>query len=154
MEGMKIWLTETRKRWPEARFITQGEFGLLWRDHYKSNETVNYRFAQRGSGVRGSIEALEVRWFMNKDFRLALQRNWKDGTPEKVIDFTRYDLAAREPLDPTPGNHTRNWSLINRINQKGLRPEDKPVPLESLSKDDREFIKAHYPGLFAKDSTE
>jgi uncharacterized protein DUF3864 len=54
---------------------------------------------------------------MNKDFRLALLKNWKDDTPEKLIDFTRYDLKALEPSDPQPGEPARNWSLMNRINQ-------------------------------------
>jgi hypothetical protein len=67
-----------------------------------------------------------------------------------VIDFTRYDLPAKEPADPEPGGHSRNWSLMNRINQKGTRPQDKPVPLESLDEDDRALIRRHYPELFGK----
>ena len=53
-------------------------------------------------------------------------RDWKAGGPEKVIDFTRYDLAAQEPEDCG-----RNWSLMNRINQKSTRPHDTPVALET-----------------------
>lgn len=148
MEGLNIWLTETRKRWPDTRFITIGEFGELWRKHHDDNEEIDYRFKQRGSGVRGSIEELEIRWFMNKDFRLALQRNWKENTPEKVIDFTRYDLPATEPADPTPGIHSRNWSLMNRLNQKGTRPQDKPISLNDLTDEEKEFIKKQVPELF------
>ena len=147
MEGLHIWLTETRKRWPAAKFITLGEFGLLWREHFKNNEKLDYRFVQRGSGVRGSEADLEVRWFMNKDFRLALLRNVKEGTPEKVIDFTRYDLPAKEPADPEPGKQSRNWSLMNRLNQKGTRPQDTPVPLDQLAAEDQETIKRRYPEL-------
>ncbi len=55
---------------------------------------------------------------MNKDFRLALLRDWQAGSPEQLIDFTRYDLPAREPDDPKKGGHSRNWSLMNRLNQK------------------------------------
>ena len=98
--------------------MTQGEFGLVWRNHHKDNAAVDYRFVQRGSGLFGSDEELEVRWFMNKDFRLALLRNWKTESPELAIDFTRYDLPAKEPKDLG-----RNWSLINRLNQKGIRPQ-------------------------------
>ncbi len=148
MEGLHIWLSETRKRWPDAKFVTLGEFGLRWREHYKNNDKLDYRFVQRGSGVKGSLSELEIRWFMNPDFRLALLRNWKEGGDEKVIDFTRYDLPAQEPADPEPGKHSRNWSLINRINQKGLRPQDKPVPLGDLTAEDKEFIKRRYPDLF------
>ena len=85
---------------------------------------------------------------MNKNFRLALLKNWKDNTKEKVIDFTRYDLPAREPDDPKPGQIIRNWSLINRLNQKGIRPQDKPIPIEQLNADEQKIIKQHYPELF------
>jgi len=149
MEGLDIWLREMRRRWPEAKCITQGEFGLLWRERFKSNEAINYRFVHRGSGVAGSDSALEIRWFMNKDFRLALLRNWKDGSAEKLIDFTRYDLPAKEPSDPKPGKHARNWSLMNRLNQKGLRPQDQPIPLGKLSAEEQALIKRRYPELFA-----
>jgi hypothetical protein len=84
---------------------------------------------------------------MNKDFRLALLRNWHENTTEKVIDFTRYDLKAVEPADPKPGQHTRNWSLMNRLNQKGIRPQDKPIPIEQLNADEQTIIKRRYPEL-------
>jgi hypothetical protein len=148
MDGLHIWFTETRRRWPDAKCITQGEFGLLWRAHFKDNEKIDYRFVQRGTGVAGSDPGLEVRWFMNKDFRLATLRNWKDDSPEKVIDFTRYDLPAREPADPEPGKHSRNWSLMNRLNQKGTRPQDQPVSIGELTPEEQAIIKRRYPDLF------
>lgn len=65
---------------------------------------------------------------MNKEFRLALLRDWHTkNSPAYVIDFTRYDLQAHEPADPSPEKPAKDWSLINKINQKGLRPQDKPV---------------------------
>ena len=148
MDGLHLWLSETRKRWPDARLVTQGEFGLLWREHFKNNDAVDYRFVHSGSGIRASQEELGIRWFMNRDFRLALLRESKDG-PEKVIDFTRYDLPAREPADPEPGKHSRNWSLMNRINQKGTRPQDKPVALADLTEEEQALIGKHYPELLA-----
>ena len=148
MEGLDIWLRETRKRWPDAKFITMGEFGEIWRKHNADNSKLDYRFVQRGSGVRGSVADTEIRWFMNKDFRLALQRNWQEGGPEKVIDFTRYDIPAQEPADPAPGEHSRNWSLMGRINQKGLRPQDKPISLDELNDEEQSFIKRRCPELF------
>ena len=84
---------------------------------------------------------------MNQDFRLALLRNWKEDGPEKVIDFTRYDLPAKEPADPEPGKHSRNWSLMNRINQKGTRPQDQPVALDELTREEQALIRSHYPDL-------
>lgn len=128
---LRDWLSAIRERWPDTRFITQGEFGLLWRKHYKRND-FDYRFDERGSGIGGSDADKEIRWFMNKDFRLALL---KDPTSEKVIDFTRYDLPAHEP-----DTMTRRWSLLGEINQKGTRPQDTPVALSALSADDRERI--------------
>lgn len=84
---------------------------------------------------------------MNKDFRLALLRSWKENRPEKVIDFTRYGLPATEPADPEPGNHSRNWSLMNRINPKGTRLQDQPIPLAGLTEEERALIRSHYPEL-------
>ncbi|HSH19947.1 MAG TPA: DUF3863 domain-containing protein [Draconibacterium sp.] len=151
MEGMKIWLTEIRKRWPDAKLITQGEFGMIWRKHNKNNDEINYRFVQRGSGVCGSEAELEVKWYMNKDFRLGFQRNWMNDEPWKVIDFTRYDLKAQEPADPESGEHSRNWSLMNRLNQKGIRPQDKPIDISELSAEEKTIIKGRYPELIKND---
>jgi len=148
MEGMEIWFSEMRRRWPEAKFITLGEFGMLWRKQFKNNDDLNYRFIQRGTGVCGSEPELEIRWFMNKEFRLALLGDLEAGTPGKIIDFTRYDLPAKEPADPEPGQHSRNWSLMNRLNQKGIRPQDKPIDIEGLNPEELELIKRKYPDLF------
>jgi hypothetical protein len=148
MDGLHLWLTEIRTRWPDAKLITQGEFGELWRAHFKNNEKLDYQFLHRGSGIRASQEKLEIRWFMNRDFRLGLLRDWTGNDEPKVIDFTRYDLPAKEPADPEPGKHARNWSLMNRINQKGLRPQDQPIPLKELTLAEQSLIQKHYPELF------
>ncbi|MGL6074349.1 MAG: DUF3863 domain-containing protein [Fimbriiglobus sp.] len=148
MEGLHLWLTEIRKRWPDAKLITQGEFGELWRSQFKNNDKLDYQFVHRGSGIRASQEELEIRWSMNPHFRLALLRNWKENSTPQVIDFTRYDLPAKEPLDPIMGKNSRNWSLMNRINQKGIRPEDKPIPLAELTPDEQAIIRRHDPAAF------
>ncbi len=147
IDGLTLWLTAIRKKWPDAKLITQGEFGELWRAHYKSNAEVNYRFVHRGCGIRASEADQEIRWFMNQDFRLALLKNWKENSPEKVIDFTRYDLTPPEPADPQKGGNSRNWSIFNKINQKGLRPQDQPVDLQKLEPEDQKIIFARYPEL-------
>jgi hypothetical protein len=149
MDGLRLWLTGIRDRWPDAQLVTQGEFGELWRAHSKTNDALDYQFVHRGCGIRASQEDMEIRWYMNRDFRLALLRNWKEDEPPKVIDFTRYDLPAKEPADPEPGKGSRNWSLMNRINQKGTRPQDRPVPLAELTADEQALIRWHYPKLFA-----
>ncbi len=79
---------------------------------------------------------------MNQEFRLALLHNWVRNTPRMAIDFTRYDLPAREPE-----RLQREWSLMNVLNQKGTRSQDKPVRLGQLPADDRQRIFARYPEL-------
>ncbi|MHB8580120.1 MAG: DUF3863 domain-containing protein [Ignavibacteriaceae bacterium] len=139
--GLTEFFSSIKKCWPDTKCITQGEFGLIWREHFKNNN-FDYRFVERGSGIGGSNENLEIRWFMNKEFRLALLRDWKLNTPEKVIDFTRYDLPAKEPE-----TLTRNWTLFGEINQKQTRPQDTPRRLNMLDNIDREIIFKRLPEL-------
>ncbi|EON79079.1 hypothetical protein ADIS_0496 [Lunatimonas lonarensis] len=151
MEGLTVWLSEIRRRWPNAQMVTHGEFGMLWREHYKNNDALNYQFVHRGSGICGSEPELEIRWFMNKDFRLATLRDWIAQTPEKVIDFTRYDLETSEPEDAKPGHPIRNWSLMNRLNQKGSREQDVPTKIDELGPEEQAMIKRRYPVLLTED---
>ncbi len=139
LEALTRWLAEIRHLWPDAQCPTMGEFGHLWRGHFPSNDGLNYRFAQRGTGIGGSDADKEIRWFMNRDFRLALLRS--DGG-EHVIDYTRYDVPACEPQE-----FTRRWSLLGQINQKQTRPQDKPVPFAQLPATDRDRILRRYPEL-------
>ena len=60
-----------------------------------------------------------------------------------VIDFTRYDLPAKEP----PGQHACSFSLMGRINQKGTRPKDAPVAFDELSGGDKRPVKPRDEGL-------
>jgi hypothetical protein len=136
------WLQAVKNRWPDTQVMTEGAFGLEWRKHYANNANINYRFDAKGTGAKGSEPELEIQWFMNQEFRLALLRNWKTGTPPLVIDFTRYNLKAEEPK-----TLQREWSLINVLNQKGIRPQDKPIRLEQLPADDQQRILARYPEL-------
>lgn len=152
MDGLALWLTEIQKRWPGTHLITQGEFGELWRKEFPNNDRINYQFQHRGCGIRASEVNKEIRWYMNRDFRLALLHDVEDAGSQKVIDFTRYDLPAKEPEDPSDASHSRNWSLINGINQKGLRPQDKPMALKDLPPADQSLIRDHYPHLFTTQS--
>jgi hypothetical protein len=142
------WVTDTKISWPDVKFISFGEFGEIWRRHFHDNNLWNYRFEERGLGIGNSWGDEDIRWFMNKSFRLATVRNWQQNGPEMVIDFTRYDLPAKEPADPSPEKPVKDWSLMNRINQKGLRPQDKPILLKDLEKNDKELIARYYPELF------
>jgi hypothetical protein len=141
MEKLTEWLQAIRKRWPDAVCITQGEFGLAWRAEFSNNDRLNYRFAQGGTGIGGSDKDKEIRWFMNKDFRLAMLKDLNDGS-ENVIDFTRYDIPAAEPQ-----TLSRNWSLMGYINQKQTRPQDKPVAMQKLPVDGHRLISHRYPEL-------
>ena len=141
-EDLTYWLQAVCERWPDTRVMTEGEFGLEWRKNNPNNRALNYRFDEKGTGAPGSEKELEIRWYMNREFRLALLRNWVNDDPYMAIDFTRYDLKAEEP--PTP---RREWSLMNVLNQKGTRSQDKPVRIHELSADDQRLIYSLYPEL-------
>jgi hypothetical protein len=142
LEILTAWARAIRERWPSAECLRLSDFGQTWREANRSNDGIDLRFEQRGSGIGGSDADLEMRWFMNREFRLALLRNWRLEEPERVVDFTRYDLPAREPQ-----HLTRNWSLMNRLNQKGVRPQDRPIALAELPEEDRRIILGRYPEL-------
>ena len=136
------WLQAMKDKWPDTRVVTEGEFGMEWRRHVPNNASLNYRFDADGTGAPGSEKELEIRWFMNREFRLALLHNRVTNSPWMAIDFTRYDLPAEEPR-----GLQREWSLMNVLNQKGTRPEDKPVRLGQLRPEDQSRIYARYPEL-------
>jgi len=136
------WLQAVHSRWPDTQVLTEGAFGSEWRKHTPNNASLDYRFDAKGTGAPGSEKELEIRWFMNQEFRLALLRNWKTESPEMVIDFTRYDMPAQEPQELQ-----REWSLMNVLNQKGTRPQDKPVRLGQLPLECQRLIYKRYPGL-------
>ena len=135
------WLLSVRKRWPEVKFITQGEFGLIWRKAFKDNH-FNYRFQEKGSGIGGSDIDKEIRWYMNRSFRMAILKDLETGT-EKVIDFTNYEKRAQEPLSGS----TRNWTLFGDINQKQARKQDKPVPFKNLNEEQKKLVLKLYPEI-------
>jgi|HubBroStandDraft_6_1064221.scaffolds.fasta_scaffold16793_3 hypothetical protein len=141
-EDLAWWLQAVRDRWPDTRVMTEGEFGLEWRKHNPNNAGLNYRFDAKGTGAPGSEKNLEIQWFMNREFRLALLRDWTKDAPPIAIDFTRYDLPVAEPQQLQ-----REWSLMNVLNEKGTRPQDKPTPLRQLSHDDQQRILSRYPEL-------
>ena len=141
-EDLAWWLEAVRERWLDTRVMTEGAFGLEWRKHAPNNDRLDYRFTEKGTGAPGSEKELEIAWFMNREFRLGLLRNWSAESPWMAIDFTRYDLQAREPRSPQ-----REWSLMNALNQKGTRAQDKPVRLGQLGEDAQRLIYARYPEL-------
>ena len=141
-EDLTYWLQAVHDRWPDIKVMTEGAFGLDWRKHTPNNASLNYRFDAKGTGAPGSEKELEIEWFMNREFRLALLHDWTKNSPPMVIDFTRYDLKAIEPQ-----GLQREWSLMNVLNQKGTRPQDKPIRLQQLSPEDQRRIYEQYPSL-------
>lgn len=141
-EDLTWWLQAVRDRWHDTKVVTEGDFGMEWRRHNRDNRQLNYRFEESGTGAPGSEKELEIRWFMNSEFRLAMIRNWVRNTPPMVLDFTRYDLTAAEPQ-----GLQREWSLMNVLNQKGTRSQDKPVLLRQLPAEDQTMIYARYPEM-------
>jgi len=141
-EDLTFWLQSVHDRWPDTHVMTEGTFGLEWRKHTPNNASLNYRFDERGTGAPGSEKNLEIQWFMNREFRLALLHDWTTNSPRMAIDFTRYDLKAEEPHDLQ-----REWSLMNVLNQKDTRPQDKPTRLGQLSPGDQRLIYTQYPNL-------
>lgn len=123
-----------KAKYPDVQVITFGELGARFREAYKNNDELDYRFVHKGTGVGGSLANQQITWYMNKKFRMALKKDLTSGK-EKVIDFTDYTKTYQEPKDSdyTKGESNRSWSLLGDINQKNLRPQDKPIPFEELS---------------------
>ena len=147
--ALRMWVGETKKRWPDTRFVSFGEFGAMWRTAHPTNEDWSYNFIERGSGLGDSYNNLEIEWFMNRHLRLARVRDWQEETEWRVIDLTRYDLPATEPADPDPQHPAKDWSLLNRINQKGPRPQDRPALFRELAEDDQEYVRRSLPAFKA-----
>lgn len=143
-EDLTWWLQTVRDRWPDTHVLTEGDFGLEWRSRNPSNDHLNYRFKESGTGAPGSEANLEIQWFMNREFRLALLHDWEKQSPPMAIDFTRYDLPVAEPI-----GLEREWSLMNVLNQKGTRPQDVPKRLNQFSAEDQHRIFTRYPDLKA-----
>ena len=40
---------------------------------------------------------------------------------------------------------TRRWSILGDINQKGTRPQDKPIPPTEIPEEMKSIIKNYYP---------
>lgn len=60
-EDLTYWPEQINDGWPTTNFVPEGEFGLAWRQHFRDNSKINYRFVQRGTGAPGSERDKEMR---------------------------------------------------------------------------------------------
>ena len=62
---------------------------------------------------------------------------------------SRLDVGARCPpvSNREPQGLQREWSLMNVLNQKGTRLQDKPMRLGQLPAEDQKMIFERYPEL-------
>ncbi len=134
-------LSELKKAYPDVKVVPFGQIGDEFRRAHKDNSDVSYVFTHKGIGAYGSASDVQIQWYMNTLFRLAIKTDLNTGK-RTVIDFTDYTKKACEPPDSDyhKGIIQRNWSLLGDINQKGLRKQDAPVAPEDLTKAQKELI--------------
>ena len=156
------WLSALRTKYPDTKMLTMGEFGDLWRKHNPDNSRINLKFVERGNASMPTQEEgrktykryefhtpifqreMEIRWYFNKDFRFATIQNWKENGSKLVMNYTRYNQPYQEPS----GNVIdRRWNILDLINQKESRPQDKPKPFSELPADEQVKILKWYPEL-------
>jgi len=155
------WIKAMRKKYPDTQMLTTGEFGDLWRKHNPDNSRINLKFVERGNDMPSEEEGkkisskyrfdapifcpeMEIRWYFNKDFRFATIQNWKEHGSKLVMDYTRYNRPYKEPS----GNVIeRHWDILDLINQKESRPQDKPKPFSELPQEEQDKILKWYPEL-------
>ena len=155
------WLKEVKAKYSDTQIIPLGEFGEKWREHNPDNSRINLKFVERGNDMPSLEEGrkihpnykftpeifrtdLEIRWYFNKDFRFATIQNWKENGFKLVMDYTRYNQSYKEPS----GNVIeRHWDILDIINQKKSRPQDKPKPFSELPKEEQAKILKWYPEL-------
>jgi alpha-L-fucosidase len=161
------WLKAIRTKYPDTQMLTLGEFGELWRKHNPDNSRINLKFVERGNGLMPSLEEakkinpnyhhradlfcpeMEIRWYFNKDFRLATMRNWKENGPLRIMDYTRYNQPYLEPAGNVVDMH---WDLMDLINQKQTRTQDRDRSFSSLPPEEQQKILKWYPD-FVKAAT-
>ena len=142
-EDLTWWLQAVRERWPDTRVMTEGAFGLEWRKHTPNNDTLNYRF----------------------DAKRHRRPRLRKGTRNPVVHESRVPPRAAARLDHNQRPHghrlhplrpqsrrsrttlQREWSLMNVLNQKGTRPQDKPTRVQDLSPENQHLIYSRYPDL-------
>jgi len=159
------WLKAIRAKYPDTQLLTLGEFGELWRKHNPDNSRINLKFVERSNGQMPSLEEakkinpnyhhradlfcpeMEISWYFNKDFRFATIRNWKENGPLRIMDYTRYNQPYLEPAGNVVDMH---WDLMDLINQKQTRQQDRDRSFSSLPPEEQQRILKWYPEVQQK----
>lgn len=159
------WLKGIRAKYQDTQMLTLGEFGELWRAHNPDNSRINLQFVERGNGTMPSPEEgkrmnpryqhradlfcpeMEIRWYFNKDFRFATIQNWKTNGPKLVMDYTRYNQPYKEPSGNVVDAH---WDLMDLVNQKQTRPQDRFRTFSSLPPEEQKRILKWHPEVGQK----
>jgi hypothetical protein len=118
------WLKWIKQQWPDTVCPTMLEFGSEFRQQYPNNEKIAYELHQTGNGLGPAKKGEEITWFMNKSFRVGIHRD-KHGK-KTIFDYTRYSPHYQEPQQLGE----RNWGILDLMNQKGIRKQDKPIQIE------------------------
>lgn len=61
---------------------------------------------------------------------------------------SRNNILQIVGLQKVASERKRKNTLTTSNNQKGLRPQDKPVLIDKLEKEDQDLIRKYYPELF------
>jgi len=70
------------------KWLPKASLGLSGARVTKTTPKSTTALSSVGTGAPGSEESQQIRWFMNKDFRLALLRDVNGNGREEVIDLT------------------------------------------------------------------
>ena len=129
--GYAKWLAWIKATYPDTKCLTMADFAEVYMKEYADNSRLSNMFYQKGSGIDSSFANQEVVWIMNKAFRMGLLKQ-KDVEDSGLFlyDLTEYTGNDREPQEVG----VRNWSMMNILNQKQTRPQDKPQRIDDLGK--------------------
>lgn len=127
LDGFSRWIAWIKDTWPDVQCPTLANLAYELKKEHKNNDSLNYMFYQKGSGIGASFAEQEAVWIMNKKLRMGLLKE-KDRI--YMYDLTEYTKNYSEPQ----GMENRNWSILGAINQKQTRTQDKLLLLENFSR--------------------
>ncbi len=121
------WLQRIRDQWPDAVCPTLAGLAADFRAAFPDNTRLAYELHQQGDGIGAARQGHDITWYMNQAFRCGIEKDRRGRA--KIFDYTRYTVNYQEPTEVG----TRNWSILDKINQKQTRKQDRPVDVRSSS---------------------